>query len=174
VTDEADPVEVARLICLRQLELAPRTRAQLASTLAKKQVPVEAAQVVLDRFVEVGLVDDAEYARAWVDSRHRGRGLARRALSQELRQRGVSEPDATQALATLDPEQELATARQLVHRKLASTARLEPTARLRRLSGMLARKGYPPGLVLRVVREALGAEAAEAADAAGDPMDDES
>ena len=71
-------------------------------------------------------------------------------------------------------EREVKAARQLVHRKLASTARLEPTARLRRLSGMLARKGYPPGLVLRVVREALGAEAAEAADAAGDPVDDES
>jgi regulatory protein len=163
----ADPVEVARLICLRQLELAPRTRSQLATVLARKSVPEEAAQTILDRFVEVGLIDDAEYARAWVDSRHRGRGLARRALSHELRQRGVGEPEAAEALATLDPASELATARRLVERRLPSTAGLEPAARVRRLGGMLARKGYPPGLAYAVVREALAAEldAAQADDA---------
>lgn len=162
-SSEADPVEVARLICLRQLELAPRTRAQLATTLTRRHVPDDAAQVVLDRFTEVGLIDDAAYARDWVESRQRGRGLARRALSQELRRRGVDGQDAAQALDTLDPEAELATARQLVARKLASTARLEPAARLRRLSGMLARKGYPSALAFKVVREALGDEAALAA-----------
>jgi len=157
---EADPVEVARLICLRQLEMAPRTRSQLATVLARRKVPGEAAEAVLDRFTEVGLIDDAAYAMAWVESRHRGRGLARRALSHELHQRGVDEPAAALALDTLDPDQELATARQLVARRLPSTARLEPAARLRRLSGMLARKGYPPAVALRVVREALGDEAA--------------
>jgi regulatory protein len=157
---EADPVEVARLICLRQLELAPRTRSQLATVLARRKVPAEAADAVLDRFTEVGLIDDAAYAMAWVESRHRGRGLARRALSHELRQRGVDEPAAALALDTLDPDQELATARLLVARRLPSTARLDPAARLRRLSGMLARKGYPPAVAVRVVREALGDEAA--------------
>lgn len=170
----ADPLEVARLICLRQLEMAPRTRAQLATTLTKRRIPPEAAEEVLDRFVQVGLIDDGAYALAWVESRHRGRGLARRALSQELRQRGVGEPEATVALDTLDPEQELTTARRLVDRKLASTARLETAARVRRLVSMLARKGYPPAVALRVVREALGDEAAEPAalDLLADPSDD--
>jgi len=157
---DADPVEVARLICLRQLELAPRTRAQLSSALARKNVPTEAAQVVLDRFVEVGLIDDGEYARAWVEARHRGRGLARRALSHELRQRGVPEAEAGLALDGLDPAVDRDTARALVARKLASTAGLEPAARLRRLGGMLARKGYPAGLAYEVVREALATEGA--------------
>ena len=157
-TPVADPVEVARLICLRQLEAAPRTRSQLASVLARKHVPDAAAQVVLDRFTEVGLIDDGAFARGWVESRHRSRGLAGRALSQELRQRGVPAPEAAQALAELDPATERATARRLVDRKLASTQRLDPAARLRRLGGMLARKGYPPGLAYDVVREALGAE----------------
>jgi regulatory protein len=157
---EADPVEVARLICLRQLELAPRTRSQLASTLSRRGVPADAAQTVLDRFTEVGLVDDAAYAQAWVESRQRGRGLARRALAHELRQRGVDDPVAAEALDQLDPEQELATARELVSRRLTSTVRLDSAARVRRLSGMLARKGYSSGVALRVVREALGDEAA--------------
>lgn len=161
---DANPVEVARLICLRQLELAPRTRSQLAAVLARKGVPAEAATSVLDRFVEVGLIDDAEYARVWVESRHRGKGLARRALSHELRQRGVSEPEAADALSTLDPETEHSTAARLVERKLAATARLDPATRLRRLSGMLARKGYPPGLASQVVREVLAADTSAAID----------
>jgi len=155
---DADPVEVARLICLRQLETAPRTRSQLAGVLARKHVPDDAAQVVLDRFTEVGLIDDGAFARGWVESRHRSRGLAGRALSQELRQRGVPGPEAAQALAELDPVTERATARRLVDRKLASTQRLDPAARLRRLGEMLARKGYPAGLAYEVVREALRAE----------------
>jgi regulatory protein len=155
---DADPVEVARLICLRQLELAPRTRAQLETVLARKAVPPEAAAAVLDRFTAVGLIDDAEFARAWVDSRHRSRGLARRAIGQELRQRGVPDADAAAALTELDPQVERATARRLVDRKLASTAGLAPDARLRRLGGMLARKGYPAGLAYEVVREALEGE----------------
>jgi regulatory protein len=157
---DADPVEVARLICLRQLETTPRTRSQLASVLARKNVPDEAAQLVLDRFTEVGLIDDGQFARAWVESRQRVRGLSRRALSDELRQRGVPGPQAAQALDELDPALERATARRLVDRKLASTTRLDPATRLRRLGGMLARKGYPAGLAYEVVREALGAEGA--------------
>jgi len=153
-------VEVARLICLRQLETSPRTRSQLASVLARKNVPDEAAQLVLDRFTEVGLIDDGQFARAWVESRQRVRGLSRRALSDELRQRGVPGPQAAQALDELDPALERATARRLVERKLASTAGLDPATRLRRLGGMLARKGYAAGLAYEVVREALGADGA--------------
>ena len=84
----ADPEAVARGICLRALTGAPKTRQQLADLLANR-VPDEAAEAVLDRYVEVGLIDDAAYARAWVSSRQAGRGLARRALSAELRAKGV-------------------------------------------------------------------------------------
>src|SRR5258708_35779871 len=95
------------------------------------------------------------FARAWVESRHLGRGLAGRALAEELRQRGVAQEDIRAALEDLDPEQELATARELVARRLPATASVPPPARVRRLAGMLARKGYGPALAYRVVREAL-------------------
>jgi regulatory protein len=109
----------------------------------------------------VKLIDDAMFARAWVESRHHGRGLAGRALSAELRQRGVAQEDIQTALSELDPEQELATARELVARRLAGTAGMPVPARMRRLVGVLARKGYPPGLAFRVVREVLEAEAGD-------------
>jgi regulatory protein len=120
---EADPEAVARQICLQLLTAAPRTRAQLADALARRGVPQDAADAILDRFADVRLIDDAMFARAWVDSRHYGRGLSRRALAAELRQRGVAAPDIQSAVSRLDPEQEYATARALVERRLASTRR---------------------------------------------------
>jgi regulatory protein len=155
---EADPETVARQICLRLLTTAPRTRAQLATALQRRGIPDEAAVAVLARFAEVRLIDDAMFARAWVDSRHHGRGLAGRALGAELRQRGVAQDDIQAALGELDPEQELATARELVARRLPATAGMPVPARMRRLTGVLARKGYAAGLAYRVVREALEQE----------------
>jgi regulatory protein len=164
-----DPVDVARQICLNQLEYAPRTRAELATTLRKKGIDDDVAEQVLSRFAEVGMIDDALFAQMWVTSRHRGKGLAGRALSQELRRKGVADETAAEAVAAIDREQELATARELVDRKLRSTAGLATDARVRRLAGMLARKGYPAGTAFRVVREAL-ADEGETAELAFDEL----
>ncbi len=155
---EQDPVERARAICLRLLTGTPRTRKQLEDALRKRDVPDEAAEEVLSRFEEVGLIDDAAFAGAWVESRHHGRGLARRALARELRTKGVDGELIDQALEQVGPEQEEAAARALVERKLRSTRGLERDRRLRRLAGMLARKGYSEGLALGVVRRALEEE----------------
>ncbi|WP_164904862.1 recombination regulator RecX [Streptomyces cyaneus] len=153
-----DPVEQARAICLRLLTGTPRTRKQLADALRKREIPDDAAEEVLSRFEEVGLINDSAFADAWVESRHHGRGLARRALAQELRTKGVDSTLIDAAVAQLDSEQEETTARELVARKLRSTRGLDRDKRLRRLAGMLARKGYPEGMALRVVRQALEEE----------------
>ena len=162
-----DPESVARAICLRLLTLQPRTRAELAAALSKRGVPDDAAGMVLSRFAEVGLIDDRAFAAAWVDSRHAGRGLSRRALAAELRRRGVDGEIVGEAVAVVDTEAEERAARQLVDRRLASTRRLDQPARVRRLAGMLARKGYPGALAMRVVREALAAEGADPGDLDG-------
>ncbi|MFC9129448.1 recombination regulator RecX [Streptomyces sp. NPDC057099] len=153
-----DPVEQARAICLRLLTGTPRTRRQLADALRKRQIPDDAAEEVLSRFEEVGLINDSAFADAWVESRHRGRGLARRALARELRTKGVDSTLIDEAVSQLEPEQEEETARELVARKLRSTRGLDRDKRLRRLAGMLARKGYSEGMALRVVRQALEEE----------------
>lgn len=160
-----DPAERAREICLRQLAVRPRTRAELATALRRHGIAEPVVAQVLDRYHEVGMIDDAAFARAWVASRHHGQGLARRALGSELRQRGVAAEAVGEALGELDPETEAATARALVDRKLRSTTG-SPQAVVRRLVGMLARRGYPASLAFRVVKEALAADArtAEIAD----------
>ncbi|MFE2280220.1 recombination regulator RecX [Streptomyces sp. NPDC059454] len=157
----ADPVERARAICLRLLTGTPRTRKQLADALRKREIPDEAAEEVLSRFEEVGLIDDSAFADAWVESRHHGRGLSRRALARELRVKGVDPTLIDEAVSRLDSEQEETTARELVARRLRATRGLDRDKRIRRLAGMLARKGYPEGLALRVVRQALEEEGEE-------------
>ncbi len=152
------PEERARAICLRLLTGSPRTRKQLGDALRKRGIPEEVADDVLSRFEDVGLIDDAAFAGAWVESRHHGRGLARRALARELRTKGVDTTLIEEAVGQLDSEQEEATARELVARKLRATRGLDRDRRLRRLAGMLARKGYPEGMALRVVRRALEEE----------------
>ena len=159
VARDDDPEARARQICLRLLTLAPRTRAQLADALRRKGIPDGAAEEVLSRFEDVGLIDDAAFARAWVESRHHSRGLAGRALSAELKQRGVAADEIRAALdEQLGAEAEVAAARRLVEGKLRSTRGLPADQRTRRLAGMLARKGYPAGLAFRVIREAFEAE----------------
>lgn len=126
--------------------------------MARRGVPDLAAGAVLDRFVEVGLIDDAGLATAWVDSRHRGRGLAPRALTAELRRRGVDDDIARQAVSSITTEDEEVTAQALVVRRLRSMTGLSAEVKTRRLVSMLARKGFGGSLAYRVVREALSGE----------------
>src|SRR2546421_12785200 len=83
-----DPGARARQICLRLLTVAPRTRAQLAPAMHRGGVPAEAAEAILARFTDAGLIDDATFAPAWVESRHHSRGLSKRARAAQLRPRG--------------------------------------------------------------------------------------
>lgn len=124
--------------------------------LLRRGVPEDVADRVLDRFTEVGLIDDSAYAQLWVDSRQRTRGSARGVLRQELRSKGVSDDDAAVALEGIDDDAERARAVQLVQVKMRSMSRLEPQVRVRRLVSMLMRRGYRQGTALSVVTEVLG------------------
>jgi regulatory protein len=153
---DADPESVARTILLDALTGQARSRKELRDKLAKKDVPDELADRLLDRFTEVGLVDDESFARSWVESRQRSRGLARRALAHELRRKGVDDETTRTALDDLDPAIEEEVARQLVRKKLRSLRGVDKATATRRLAGMLARKGYAAGLAFTVVRDELG------------------
>jgi len=153
---DADAESVARKILLDQLTGQARTRKELADKLAARNVPSDLATSLLDRFEEVGLVDDEAFARAWIASRQPGKGLAGRALAQELRRKGVDDQVVRDAVAEIDPDDEVEAARALVRKRLRSMRGLEPAVATRRLVGMLARKGYSSGLAFSVVKEELG------------------
>jgi len=152
---------VARKILLDQLTGQARSRRELADKLKAKLVPDDVATRLLDRFEEVGLVDDEAFARAWIASRQPGKGLARRALAHELRRKGIDDEVAKEALDEIDPDDEATAARALVRTKLRSLSRVDDTTATRRLVGMLARKGYSSGLAFSVVREEIAASERE-------------
>lgn len=162
-----DPETVARLICLRLLTDRARTRAELSEALRRRGVPEQAVAAVLDRFVEVGLVDDAAFAQQWVRTRHARQGLGRRALVAELRRKGVTGSVASRAVDELDAADEEKRAAELVRCRLPALGAVDDATAARRLVGMIARRGYPEGLAWRVVRAELarrGSELPEGAD----------
>jgi regulatory protein len=152
-------VSVARAIVLRQLTISSKSRLQLERKLAERNVPEDVAAAVLDRFEEVRLVNDAEFADMWVRSRSQTRKLAKGALRRELAEKGIDPETAASALEQLSDEDEEAAARHLVERKLRPgvdlTDRVERDKAARRLASMLARKGYQPSQAFRIVGEVL-------------------
>lgn len=153
---EADPEAVGRAVVLNALTGQPRSRKELADKLAAKAVPEAVATRLLDRFTEVGLIDDAAFANLWVESRQRSRGLAPRALAQELRRKGIADEESKAALEQIGDDDQRLAARGLVDKKLRTLRNVDRVTATRRLAGLLARKGYSSGLAYSVVREALG------------------
>ncbi|WP_437773122.1 regulatory protein RecX [Arthrobacter sp. KNU40] len=156
---EANPEAVARAIVLRQLTNSPKSRLQLARKLAERNVPEDVAEAVLDRFEEVRLIDDADFAEMWVRSRAQSRKLARGALRRELADKGIDAESAEKALAQVSDDDERNAARDLVARRLRAgtdlSDRTERDKQARRLASMLARKGYQPSAAFRIVGEVL-------------------
>lgn len=148
-----DPYAVAKAIVLRQLANSPKTRAQLASALAARECAPDVAEAVLDRLTEVGLIDDEAFAQVYVRSKQRSRGLATSALRRELRDKGVDADLAAEVLGAVSTNEEVERARALVRARLARLHGLDRVVQVRRLAGMLARKGYPAGLARTVIFE---------------------
>ncbi|TCN58209.1 regulatory protein [Rhodococcus sp. SMB37] len=168
----------AKDACLRLLTDRARSRAELATKLEQRGFTAEVAERTLDRLTEVGLIDDADFAQQWVRSRHLYSGKGKRAIALELRRKGIDQQDAADALDTIDSASERDRAVELVRKKLRTQAPL-PTEGdrreiaavrdkvVRRLVGMLARRGYAQGMAFEVVRDELAAFEADA----NEPLD---
>ena len=156
--------EQARAVCLRLLTSRARTRAELEAQLAKRGYPDDVSAAVLDRLTQVGLVDDEDFAEQWVRSRRLNAGKGKRALAAELRKKGVDGEVIDAALADIDADAERTRAEQLVRDKLRREKLGDPGDRdaenkvIRRLVGMLARRGYSQSLAVDVVTTELANE----------------
>lgn len=137
----------------------------MARKLAERNIPEDVAEAVLDRFEEVRLVDDAEFADMWVRSRSQSRKLAKGALRRELADKGIDADIAATALEQLSDEAEESAARDLVERKLRGFTgfpdRAQRDKTTRRLASMLARKGYQPSQAFRIVADVMEAAAGD-------------
>jgi len=148
----------ARNIVLNQLNFMPRSRKELETTLAKRHIEPDVAKSVLDRFEEIGTVDDVAFAELLIRSRCNTKRVSRSVLRQQLRQKGVDQEIIIDALMVITDDDELRMATELVERKARAMSRLEPEVRKRRLFGLLARKGYKTSIALRVINDLEAAD----------------
>lgn len=145
----------AKNICLRLLADSARPRAGLAQKLVQRGISPAIIERVLDRFTEVGLIDDQAYADAYVRTKHQERSLSRRALAAELRRKGVDDDLVAAAAEVVDPDAEEAAAARLIAKRAPAALAAGPEAARRRLLALLDRRGYPADLSVRVVEAAL-------------------
>lgn len=152
--------EQAHAVCLRLLTVRSRTRSELAGNMTKRGYAEDVVASVLDRLTAVGLIDDADFADQWVRSRRTHAGKGKRALASELRAKGVDDDVIAAALEGIDAGAERERAEQLVDRKLRreALADTDDTKVMRRLVGMLARRGYSQSMAVAVVSDKLAAE----------------
>lgn len=143
----------AKNVLLFQLSRSMKTRYQLANILKKREIPDDIANAVLDRFTEAQLIDDAAFARAFVNSRMAISGKSKSVIARELKQKGVSAQDAQDALSVIDSELEDQTAYSVAKKRYQQLSSLDPEVRRRRLMGFLLRRGFSSSLTTRILRD---------------------
>ena len=153
--ERSTDLEAAREAALGLLERARRTRADLARRLGERGYAAPTIEQALERLTRVGLVDDVEYARAWLAGRWGRRPSGWRRLQQQLRASGVSQEDSERARQALAERggapDEVSSAAQLVARARRRYAKLEPRVVRRRLYALLARHGFDGDTIRRAL-----------------------
>ena len=142
----SDASPSCREAALKLLERTRRTRRDLARRLKEKDFDAATIASTLDRLAEVGLVDDVEYARAWLAGRWGRRPSGWRRLEQELRAKGIAQEDVERARELLSERggapDELESAAKLVAQARRRHPGLDPHVERKRLYALLARRGY--------------------------------
>ncbi len=155
-------VEAAREVALRRLDARSCSRAELRDAIVHRGFAGDLADEVLDRLERVGLIDDAAYAGAIVRDRLRA-GKVGRAVEEELHRRGIAPEAVARAMAQIGRDDQRGRAADLVEARLRGMGGVSRDVAFRRLTGMLARKGYPSDVCVGVVTGALDARDAETA-----------
>jgi regulatory protein len=152
----------ARNVLLHQLARSAKSTSQLRKILEQREIDSEIAEKVIERFTEVGLIDDAAYAETIVNSRRNYKGLAKSAIKRELNEKGVSQELVEEAISGITAEDDFESAKQLATRRFRQMAHLDKEVRTRRLAGYLQRKGYGSNSVFAAIKFAEEAYLEEA------------
>lgn len=134
------------------LNHSPRSSGQVRAKLLEHDIPPNVIDEVIDRYIDVGLLDDAALAASLVRTRHQEKGKARTAIAMELRRKEFPDEVIEQALEQIDDDDEFAAARALGLKRWNSLEGQPDQVRARRVAGMLGRKGYSPGVAYEVVK----------------------
>ena len=130
-----------------------KSKGELLAHLKKRGVEDDIAAATIFRLQEAGLLNDAEFAKVWSQSRHNSKKLSKRIIASELRTRGVDQICIDEALDEIDSEDEYRMAFSLAMKKYSTMSKLETDVQIRRVQSLLQRKGFNFDLIGRVIRE---------------------
>jgi regulatory protein len=143
----------ARTVAWRLLQRRLRSRAEVERALRRRNIPPDAVIAVVTELRRDGWIDDARFARSWVQDRLALRPCGPRRLRAELRARGVSTDLAEEAITTLLPRAiEDDVAMNQARARLARLRRVPPEVARRRLASWLQRRGFGGDVIARVLR----------------------
>ncbi|HET91712.1 MAG TPA: hypothetical protein ENN99_13390 [Chloroflexi bacterium] len=154
-----DEVERAYQQALNFLSYRPRSEAEVRRRLQRKTIDDEVIGAVVDRLARVGLLDDQEFARYWVDNRLQFKPRGARALRHELREKGISDAIVSEILADVDEE---SAARNVAESAARRWAHLEVNDFRRKLGAYMARRGFSYGTIKPLVEEIVAERHSEA------------
>jgi regulatory protein len=150
-----DELQKAYDRALRYLSYRPRSQAEVRRNLLAAGLPADLVEATLVRLAAQGYLNDAEFARFWVENRQQFRPKGGQALRGELRQRGVASETVEAVLVDLDPEASAYEAGQPRAVRLAALAQTDPAAFRRKLGDFLLRRGFGYEIVKPTVARLL-------------------
>ena len=148
--------EDVRKALLKLLERSSKSSGQLRTLLLEKEFPVQLVDQMIERFIEVGLIDDLALAKDFTEVAVARKSKAKSVIARELRAKHFPQEAIDAAIAEIDSESELEAAKKLAETRFRQLLKLEPEVRTRRLSSYLMRKGYSSSVVWAAVRHASG------------------
>lgn len=148
---QEDAREMSIQKALRFLGYRARSVREVRNYLQKHEIPEAVIELTLRRLQENNLLNDQEFAQAWVENRATFRPRSRRALAMELRQKGLDDELIQQTLEQTIDEPSLA--REAARKYLRKAQRLDWPDFRNKLGGFLGRRGFSHDVIAPVVRE---------------------
>ncbi|MCB9367981.1 MAG: RecX family transcriptional regulator [Calditrichaeota bacterium] len=146
------PKEDALPYAVKLLASRSYSTRKLKDKLKLKGYEAEEIELAIEKLKARNLLDDARFAEGFVRTRIETHPRGKSALIRDLVSRGISGATAKQAVSDhLSADQELDLAKELLRRKSRQYSSLDPETRKRRLTALLARRGFRPGIIFKVI-----------------------
>jgi regulatory protein len=140
---------------VRFLAYRPRSETEVRDRLKRSDTDQRVIEAVIGRLRAQGYLDDADFARFWVEERQRFSPRSAYALRQELRRKGLDDSTIASAVSGLDAAASAYEAARPRALRLSSLAGNDPALFRRKMGDFLLRRGFDYEVVREVVTRLL-------------------
>lgn len=152
-----DPARTALDVAGRFLSRRAHSTAELRSKLTARGFDEEIVERTLEKLASLKVVDDAAFAKDWVEERATRKGIGSRRLRAELEAKGIA-IEEVDAVLVVDPDEELTRAKSLAADRVARLANLPLRKQGARLFSWLVGRGFEEEIAEAAARSVLPPE----------------